>query len=198
MTTTHPPPSSILDLTKPKTHPRIPLTAFSPTTPHMPTRSAEEAELPPDDTARSATRQRTAQDEQDHDTDMPEDNALDILSYVATPALDPLHIHGWDSHTTTDNLSAFQITSWNNEPGAKALAYKAYGGRIDERDEITKLRELIKSTLSLTNNPTIAPPSPETDRGKRDTNPVCALVKGIRPEEIQELLDRVSPKTPHK
>jgi len=63
---------------------------------------------------------------------MPDDNALDILNYVPRPMLDPLHIHGWDAYTTMDNLSSFQVTSWNNETSAKVLAYKAYGGRIDE------------------------------------------------------------------
>jgi len=56
-----------------------------------------------------------------------------------------------------------------------------------------KLRETIKSTLGLANNPTIAPPSPESEKGRRDTNPTCALVKGILPEKEQELIERVSP-----
>jgi len=122
---------------------------------------------------------------------MPDNKALNVLTYIPTPTLDPLHIHGWDSHTTMDNLSSFQITRWNNKPRAKVLAYKVYGGRIDEHNEITKLCKIIRTTLNLANNPTIAPPSLETDRGRKDANPVCALIKGILPEKEQELINQV-------
>ena len=46
-------------------------------------------------------------------------------------------------------ISFAQNISWINEKYAKVLAYRAYGGRIDERDDLAKLRDNIKSTLKI-------------------------------------------------
>jgi hypothetical protein len=168
---------------------------LSPTRPtQMTTRTAEEAELSQEEFDRDTNRQRTERDDPNLNpapSISPPADSLDILEYIPIPAIDPIHIHGWDTHSTTDNLSTFQINSWKRETGAKLLAYKAYGGRMAERDEITKLRNLIVSTLNLNANPIIAPPTPETNEGRRDPNPVCSLIKGILPEKAQELITRV-------
>jgi hypothetical protein len=122
---------------------------------------------------------------------------LNVLHYIPIPPLDPLHIHGWDTAAKTDNQNASQVSRWDEEPGAKVLAYKAYGGKLDNCEDISKLREMIKSSLGITTFPTIAAPIPIEEGGKKDDPPLCSLVKGILPEKAQELLDKASNATPN-
>lgn len=116
---------------------------------------------------------------------------LDILTYIPHPIIKPLHIHGWDTAKALENVDPAQRTIWTNFPGAKALCYRAYGGKFEDRDEIIELRELIKSDLGLTTNPTVATPIPEVESLRRDTGPHCTLVRDISPEKIQELIEKV-------
>ena len=60
----------------------------------------------------------------DPDVPSPEDaeamtKALDILTYVPLPPLDPLQVHGWDSIKVMENVSPAQINMWNKATGAK-------------------------------------------------------------------------------
>jgi len=152
----------------------------------MAIRSAEQAGLndPPE---RDPVRPRTG--ENDAKTVAPHDE-LDVLNFLPIPAINHLQIHGWDDYTTTINLNPIQKTKWEDENGAKVLAYKAYGGKIEEREEIIKLRDLIKVAIKVNTNPIVTAPIPETTKGKRDPYPPCALVKGLTPEKAQELIDK--------
>ena len=76
-------------------------------------------------------------------------NELDVVKYFIPPTLGHLDIHGWDSVTTLENLNSILQNKWRAEQGAKALVYRAYGGRIDDKEEVTKLRKMIKSTLNV-------------------------------------------------
>ena len=130
----------------------------------MTTRTADEADLSPDDGERDSIRPRTDNDNEALDTDLTmaeHANELDILNFIPIPPIDPLNIHGWDSYSTMDNLNPFQITTWKNDPGAKLFVYKANGGRIDDRAEISKIHNSITTVLSLPVPPTIAPPTPD-------------------------------------
>jgi hypothetical protein len=78
---------------------------------------------------------------------------------------------------------------WNQETGAKLLAYKAFSGKITECDEISKLHDLIKTDLNLATNPIIAPPSPKLTGEGKEVGPFCALVKGILPKKAVEFVE---------
>ena len=159
----------------------------------MTTRTADEADLSLSDSEREAMRPRINLNLA-IETPAPAGpgDELDILNFIPVPPPDPLQIHGWDKHSTMDNLSTFQINAWNKDSGPKLLTYKAYGGKIDDHSELSKLRDIITLALEPENSPTVAPPSPEHDRGKRDANPLCTFVKDILPEQVQDLLSRVS------
>ena len=73
------------------------------------------------------------------------------------------------------------------------VTYKAYGGRIDDREDIIKVRELIRKLFKITTGPMVSPPAPEVNLGKKDTLPFCALIRGISPEKAQELIKKVCP-----
>ena len=160
----------------------------------MTTRNAEEAELP--DAAPAPVRPRiggpttTAEQPTPQDTEM--EDALDALNYVHPAERDPLEIHGWDSTKTLELHNPIQRTLWVNVQGAKVLAYRAYGGRISETEEVTQLRDGIKAALSLTNNPIVSPPTPADNAAKRDTGPLCALISNLSNEKAQELISKVS------
>ena len=163
--------------------------------PTMTTRTAEEAGLPGDHEHR-AVRLRTgsfkgvAGAENPQDTDTAEE--LDALAYIDIPEPNPLDIHGWNQNTVFENLDKAQLSLWNAEPGTKILAYKAYGGRIEDREEATKLRDLIKTNLNLDANPTVTIPVPETRNNRKDTPPYCALVGGITEAKARDLLNMVT------
>ena len=162
----------------------------------MTIRTAEEAELSDPSSPRDPIRPRTENANKEDTTTSPADNeqddALDALTYLRAPSGDPLEIHGWDEVTTLGHLNAALRAMWVNERGAKVLAYKAYGEKIDDRDGLAKLRDDIKTALGLAELPTVAPPISETGKSKKDAPPFCALVKGISPEAAQELINRVS------
>ena len=158
----------------------------------MTTRTAEEAELSSADDTRRNPRARKEGNNRNDDIAMEEpNNALDVLTYITIPEEDPLHIHGWDSFTTTNNLNPLQATAWGDEQGAKLLTYKAGGGRLNNREEIIHLRDSLMTALETQVVPTIAPPSPENVRDGKDTHPVCSLIKGIQSEEAEKLLEMV-------
>lgn len=190
---------SILDLLTPRPHLRLNShSLLTRTSPWMTKRTADEADLSPDDGECDNIRPKTTNNDGSPDIDATmakHANKLDLLKFIPIPPLDPLHIHGWDANSTMDNLNPYQVTTWKNDPGAKLFTYKAYGGRIDDRNELTKLRDTITKMLNLPAPPTIAPPSPDQDRGRRDGNPVCALIKDILPEQDQDLITRV--RMPH-
>lgn len=156
----------------------------------MTTRTADEAEIMSDDDQRVSTRAKTSNDTpataEDHAATT---KALDLLSYIPPPPVELLHIHGWNPSSITDNQSREQVALWDAETGAKVLVYKANGGRIDSRDEITKLRDIIQNTLGSGPSPIIAAPIPEVERGRRDGSPVCSLVRGILPDKVQLLIN---------
>jgi hypothetical protein len=191
-TRTYPP--STLDLLCQNPYLRLPQLLTPIISSIMTTRSAEEADIFPEERERDTNRQKTTQaTTPTPKSDIDREKAiLDILTYTPIPDLDPIHIHGWDTFSTTENLAPFQVNAWKAEPGAKLLAYKAYGGRITEREEIVKLRNIIVATLNLAANPTIALPTPEIDRGKKDPNPTCSLIKNLLPEKAEELIALVS------
>ena len=95
------------------------------------------------------------------------------------------------THTITENLSTKQINMWTNEKDVKVLAYRAYGGKISAIEDLTKLRDDIKSTLDTTHNPIVTAPALENGRDKKDSPPFCTLIKGISPENTRELIARV-------
>ena len=83
-------------------------------------------------------------------------------------------------------------TKWRVEQGAKVLVYRAYEGRIDDKEEVTKLHKMIKLTLNPESNPKVAIPILEEARGRRDAPPFCMLVKGITEEEAKQLITKMS------
>ena len=162
----------------------------------MTTRSADDAGLSDSDSDKTNTRVRTEGppevDNQPAENDNFQPKDLDILTYIPHPPINLLQIHGWDNALALENVDPAQATIWTEASDAKVLCYKAYGGKIEDRDDIIELREMIKESLSLTANPTIATPSPERTSTKKDTPPYCTLIRGIHPEKIQELITRVS------
>ena len=172
--------------------PLKPLTTVSePSPPPMSRRNAEEAEIVFDEDERNAVRPRT---DLEPTVDAPAGanipDAYDVLHYLPIPPLDPLHIHGWDTASKAGNQNRSQVARWDDKTGAKILAYKAYGGRLDNSEDISRLREIIKSSVGTEALPTVAPPIPILEGGKKDDPPLCALVKDILPEKAQELLDK--------
>ena len=164
----------------------------------MTTRTVEEAELSDPSTCPEPTRPRT-EDEKMSLSDSKQDDALDALTYIRVPTRDPLEIHRWDQSTTMENLAADQVKMWLDEQGAKVLAYRAYGGKLDKADDLAKLRKDIRSTLGADTNPVVAVSVPKVEKNKKDTPPFCTLIKGITPEQVQELLAKVGEATPlHK
>ena len=164
----------------------------------MAARTAEEANLSDGNKDRSAPRPRTekatrATTPAPAPAPPPDDiqeKDLDLMTYLPTPPPHPLDIHGWDSLSTLENVHPIQIAKWKAETGAKLLVYKAYGGRIDGIEDSSKIRDLIKSTLGLTANPTVSTASPYENLSKRDPPPYCALVRNLPPEKAQELIER--------
>ena len=159
----------------------------------MTTRTTEEAELSDPSTCPEPTRPRTDDPNSEKMilSDSEQDDALDALTYVRAPTRDPLEVHGWDHSTTMENLATDQCNMWMNEEGAKVLAYKAYGGRLDDIEDLTKLRNDIKSTLGANTKPVVAVPVPKIRKSKKDSPPFCTLVKGITQEQAQELVTKV-------
>lgn len=158
----------------------------------MTTRTAEEANISSDNDNREPTRKKLSQA---LTKTVPNTATLEtdpeVLNYIPPPPpLDPIHIHGWDPTTITDNQNPDQVALWNQETGAKVLVYKAHGGRIATREEISKVRSLIKTALEIDHLPTVATPSPTIERGRRDSAPICSLVKGILPEKAQLLIEK--------
>ena len=122
---------------------------------------------------------------------------LDGLDYTHPPPPHPLDIHGWNPTTTFKNLDNTQRALWNAEPGEKVLAYKAYGGRIEDKDEVIKLGEIIKAGLNLSEDPSVATPVPAT-KSKKHLPPLCALIGGLPPAKVRVLLNMVcTPPAPH-
>ena len=198
--TTRIPPPSTLDILIQRPHLRLSNATTILHLPNMTTRSADEAELPNEREDRDATRPRTE--------DTPNGNtapvitrdegmkALDILTYIRHPPLNPIQIQGWDAIKALENISEAQRNIWTDATEAKVLTYKAYRGKIEDREDIIKVRELIRKSLKITTNPTISPPAPKVNLGKKDTFPFCALVRGISPEKVQELIEKVCPTHP--
>ena len=186
----HPPSTSTFDLLIPKPHLRLTHNRLLPPTLSMPPmRTAEEADLDSDNNERVPVRAKTV-DLSDKDVDElmgdPSFN-LDVVAHIPPPTTDPLQIQGWDTYSTMENLNMTQISKWNEETSAKLLAYKASGGRLDSREDIKKLREILTAKLNLNTPPVIAPPSPEQPGGSKNLGPFCSLIKGILPQQAQEL-----------
>ena len=166
----------------------------------MTTRTAEEAELP--DPAPLSQRPRKSAPAEDREMEPSENDdmdtsqtlevgpALDALTYVTFPAMNPLEVHGWDQTSTFDNLSPTQRTLWDSVPSPKILAYKAYGGRISDVEEVAQLREAIKKSLELPVHPLVAPPTPAVGRQRRDTPPYCALIGDLTEGQAKNLIAR--------
>ena len=187
----HPSSTSTFDLLIPKPHLRLTHShLLLPPTPTMPsTRTAEEADLDSDNNERVPVRARTAElSDKDVDELMSDSTLnLDVVAHIPPPATDPLQIQGWDTYSTMENLNSTQISKWNEETGAKLLAYKASGGKLDGREDIKKLRDILTERLNLKTPPVIAPPSPEHPGGGKNLGPFCSLIKGIPPVQVQEL-----------
>jgi hypothetical protein len=150
----------------------------------MPTRTADDAGLPGGPTDRDAIRPRTDDHPVDDDYELDAANLaanLDILNHVPPPPLDPLQIHGWDTLKALENVNLAQATIWTNMTQAKVWAYRAYGGKLENTEEVILARELIKSALGLEQNPAVGPPVAETISGRKDFPPHCALVSTIPP-----------------
>lgn len=159
----------------------------------MPTRSAQEAELPlnPDD--RDPNRPKTVDTPPDEPTAT---STIDVLPHIPPPPIDPLRIHGWDKYTISTNALASQFAMWQDETTPKVFIYKAYGGRIKDEEEAAKLREIIRDAMELPELPSIAIPAPMRHFDKKDFPPFCSLVRGMSPVKLQEMLERVRLCTP--
>ena len=165
----------------------------------MPTCTAEEAELSDPSTCPEPTQPRTGDSNSEKMvlSDNEQDDALDTLTYIRAPTQDPLEIHGWDYSTTMENLATDQCSMWMNEEGAKVLTYRAYGGRLDNIEDLAKLRNDIKSALGTNMNPVVAVSVPKNGKNRKDTPPFCMLIKGITQEQAQELVTRVRATRPY-
>jgi hypothetical protein len=165
----------------------------------MTTRTAEEADIAIDDEQRESTRVRT---DEPAPPEPPDANAnttakkLDVLTYLRLPEFSAIHIHGWDAITKIENQDPGQVAMWDDDPGAKLLVYKAYGGRIDSVDEITRLQEIIGDAINATTPLSVAPPIPVNAVTKKEGAPLCSLVSNILPEKAQELIERRFISTP--
>lgn len=161
----------------------------------MTTRSADEAQLSDDAGKPSPVRTKTTHDRstliigtiQSQETEQ----QLDALAYTPTPTPNPLDIHGWSTDRALENLNSAQRAMWIADPGPKLLAYKAYGGRIEDKKEILQIRAAIKSALGLAGNPIVAIPVPEVKPGKKEGPPLCALIKNISQANADSLITRV-------
>ena len=157
--------------------------------PPMTTRSAEEAGLPEEHEGRRNVRLRL-EDPPNADIAEPVQEDLDALSYVAIPAPEDLDIHGWNQHTIFKNLDLTQRALWTAERDTKLLVYRAYGGRIEDREVVTKLHDEIKGFANLSTNPVVAILVPQT-KGRKDSPPFCALITGITAKTAEELINKV-------
>ena len=117
---------------------------------------------------------------------------LDALTYVKVPTPHPLDIHGWHTDLALGTLNPAQRTMWIAEQGPKVLAYRAYGGRIEDRKDVLRARDMIKTTLNLERNPVVAIPVPDPNI-RKDSPPLCALIKDIPKDKAEDLIRRVSP-----
>ena len=160
----------------------------------MAARTAEEAELSDENIDRSAPRPRTEKNANNAAPAPPPDDLqekdLDVITYLPTPPPEPLDIQGWDTVSNLENVHPAQEAKWKAVTGAKLLTYKAYGGKIEEAEDIAKIQDLIKVSLGLTTDPTVASPNPLENLTRRDPPPFCALVKNLSPEKAQELIER--------
>jgi hypothetical protein len=120
-----------------------------------------------------------------------DDHLADALTYVDIPTPHPLDIHGWHSDIALGNLNQSQRAMWIDAENPKVLAYRAYGGRIEDRSDVLKARDVIKSALDLEKHPIVAIPVPDPTT-KRDAH-LCALIRDIPREKAEELIRRVSP-----
>ena len=139
----------------------------------MAARTAEEAGLSDGDNDRSTQRARTEKTANTANpdpppSDSPQGDGLDMLTYLPTPPPDPLDIHSWDKLSIFENVHPAQIAKWNAITEAKLLVYKAYGGRIEGKEDVTEIQNLIRSTLELSSDPTIAVPSSLENLSRRD------------------------------
>ena len=131
----------------------------------MATCTAKEAEL--SNSAPDPVRVKASVPDEDTEMDTIQNQvtviALNGLTYVKAPTIDPLDVQGWDDQSTLENLNQVQRTMWTNIQGRKVLAYKAYGGRISEPEEVAQLRDGIKRALGPKAHPTVSPPTLELD-----------------------------------
>ncbi|KAF9791003.1 hypothetical protein BJ322DRAFT_1208279 [Thelephora terrestris] len=176
----------------------------------MPTRSAEEAQLSDtdDETRNIRLKTRNTRLKTTHETPIPtaetaqansDVRLLDPLSYVNIPTPHPLDIQGWHRDRALEHVDSHDIHTWMDNYRHKVLVYKAYGGRIEDRKEEVKIRDLIKTTLGMEFNPTIIVPKPakfnptiivpepDTMKGPR---PFCALVQGMGQQHADDLISR--------
>lgn len=189
----HDPPSTLTILTS---RPHLLLQHPPTTMPQMATRTAEEADL--SDSAPDPVRLKANVPDEDTEMDTIQNQeaevVLDGLTYVKTPIINPLDVHSWDDLTTLENLNQVQRTMWTNIQGRKVLAYRAYGGKISEPEEVAQLRDEIKRSLGADVQPTVSPPTPDFDRNKREASPpFCTLISDIMLEKAQALIAQVSP-----
>ena len=153
----------------------------------------DEAPTPPGGKTSTRSKDDPPTQQEDRLLPLPE---LDAVHYLVPPTPNALDIHGWDSISTLDNLSTIQQAKWRAEKDPKVLVYKAYGGRIDDKEEVTNLCNIIKTNLRLDSNPTVAVPIPEDMRNHRDGPPFCTLVKDITEENTKLLIKKVTPHLP--
>ena len=108
---------------------------------------------------------------------------LDTVHYLTTPKPDPLKVQGWNDNMTLGGINPIQQSKWKNDTRDKVLIFKAYSGRIDTKDEVSLLWDIIKEALGMSSNQTIAVSIPKNMNNRRDYPPFCALIKGISAEE---------------
>lgn len=128
--------------------------------------------------------------EMDTSQTMEAEPALDTLTYVTFPEMNPLEVHGWDSKTVFENISPTQKALWESVLYPKILAYKAYRGRITELEEVTQLHEAIKKALEMLAHPLITPLALAFGKQRKDTPLYCALIGDLTEAQPRALLKR--------
>ena len=180
-------------ITRPRLETDVEPSDPAPTMEDTATPPADEAPTPPGGKTSTHAKDNPPTQQEDRLLPLPE---LDAVHYLVPLTPNTLDIHGWDSTLTLDNLSTIQQAKWRAEKDPKVLVYKAYGGRIDDKEEVTNLCNIIKTNLRLDSNPTVAVPVPEDMRNHRDGPPFCTLVKDITEENAKLLIKKVTPHRP--
>ena len=126
----------------PHATPSLPNHQHSEPTEDMAARKADEADLSDNSEERSAPRPKTGKDDTTSTPTPPTDiqeKDLDVIHYLRTPYPNPLDVQGWDNAATLENLIPAQEAKWKAVSEAKLLVYKAYGGKIEDKEDVTKI-----------------------------------------------------------